>query len=462
MLKPHELRARAAQLRAEAQGIYDTVKGDATGRDFTDDELKAYDAKLDEAEGLLKRADADEAREARLGKLTADIAARPAPGPGGRQSDPLPHQDPSNTRDHDGNQRQYSLLKGLRQMDPRNRTEVLDGLEKETQDELQKRRGRPARGLLVPWDLPVDSGVARRFARAHGIEMRDLTTSTGGGATITVVATTMIDILRNMMLSTALGVRVMNNMQGNFSIPKQTGTGTAYWVTEGNAPTESNPTIGAVNFTPSTVGAYSDYSRRFLEQTAVDAEAFIRQDLAQVLAVEMDRVTFNGSGAGAEPQGILQNSSVPTVALGTNGAAPTYAALVALESQAAVSNALVSDMAYVTNPKVRGKLKTTPVLGTTFPTWVWTPDNQVNGYPVYASNQIPANLTKGTATGTLSAIVFGNFGDAIWAMWSGLDVMIDPYTGGTAGNVRVIELQDAGFNLRRTESFAVIKDADPT
>lgn len=462
MLKPHELRARAAQIKAEAQGIYTTVKDDAAGRDFTDDELRSYDAKLDEAAKLLKRADEDEAREKRFGQLGADLDRHPAPGPGGRQSEPLPHNDPANTRDHDGNERPYSLLKGLRQMDPRNRTEVLDGLEKETQDELQKRHGRPARGLLIPWDLRVNEDAARRFAQAHGVESRNLTTSTGGGAVFTVVSKTMIDILRNMMLSTMLGVRVMSDMKGNFSIPKQTGTGTAYWVTEGNAPAASNQTIGAVNFTPSTVGTYSDYSRRFLEQTSIDAEAFIRQDLAEVLAIEMDRVTFAGSGAGAEPQGILNNSLVPTVALGANGAAPTYAALVALESQAAVSNALISDMAYVTNPKVRGKLKTTPVLGTTFPVWVWSPENQVNGYPVYASNQIPANLSKGTSVGMLSSILFGNFADAVWALWSGLDVMIDPYTGGTAGNVRVIELQDAAFNLRRAESFAKIIDADPT
>jgi HK97 family phage major capsid protein len=336
-------------------------------------------------------------------------------------------------RDHDGNRHEYSLLKALRQMDPQSKGEHLDGLELEVHQELAKGRSRPARGVCVPWDLPVDGRAVQRFARANGVEQRNLTTSTGAGAVFTTVSTTMIEILRNLMLANTLGVRIMADMKGNFSIPKQTGTGTAYWVTEGNAPTASNQTIGAVNFTPSkTVGAFTDYSRRFLEQTAVDAEMFVRQDLAQVLAVEMDRVTFFGSGSGAEPQGIATNSSVTTVALGTNGAAPTYASMIALESAAAVANALVSDMAYVTNPKVRGTLKQTAVLGSTFPVWIWGADNEINGYPAYASNQIPSNLTKGSAPpasarrscSATSATPSGRF-------WSGLDILVDPYTGGS-------------------------------
>jgi HK97 family phage major capsid protein len=460
MLKPHELRARAAQLRAEAQGIYDTVKGDATGRDFTDDELKAYDAKLDEAEGLLKRADADEAREARLGKLTADLAARPAPAPGGRQSDPLPHQDAANARDHDGNPRRYSLMKALRQaLAAREGTGRLDGLELEVHEEMLKRRGdRPALGVLVPWELPVDHGAARRFARQAGMERRDLTTSTGGGAAFTAVSATMIEYLRNMTLADRLGVRTMNDMRGSFSIPRQTGTGTAYWVTEGNAPTESNQTIGGVTFTPRTVGAFSDYSRKFLMQTSVDAEAFVREDLMQVLAVEVVRVTFFGSGSGAEPTGVSNAAGVTVVPLGTNGAALTWANLVQMETAAATANALLDNLAYVTNPKVRGAMKqTTQVAASTFAQWLWNPDNTANGYPVYASNQIPSNLTKGTGT-ALSALLFGAWNQAIWAFWSGIDVLVDPYTGGTAGNVRVIELQDADFQLRQPSAFSVAKD----
>ena len=44
-------------------------------------------------------------------------------------------------------------------------------------------------------------------------------------------------------------------------------------------------------------------------------------------------------------------------------------------------------------------------------------------------------------------------------MWGGLDLMVDPYTGGAAGTVRIIALQDVDVALRHPESFACMKDA---
>jgi hypothetical protein len=58
-----------------------------------------------------------------------------------------------------------------------------------------------------------------------------------------------------------------------------------------------------------------------------------------------------------------------------------------------------------------------------------------------------------------SAIIFGNFADLIIGMWGGLDLMVDPYTGSTAGTVRVVTLQDVDIAVRRAESFSAMVDA---
>jgi HK97 family phage major capsid protein len=454
MKKPHELRAEAAAKKAEADKLFADIL--AAGRDATEAEEARYDDLYKEAGESVRRAKEIEVREQRANDLDAQLNQQQRP-----PAD-LPHNDPGNTR---GGRHGYSLLKALRQSDPSNKQERLDGVELETHQELAKRRrgGHEIRGILVPWDLRVDSDAARRFARAQGVERRDLTTTTGGGAVFEVVDTTMIEFLRNLMLSRSLGVRVMADMNGNFSIPKQTGTGTAYWVTEGNAPTESNQTIGSVDFSPNTVGAFTDYSRKFLMQTSVDAEMFVREDLATVIAIEMDRVTFNGSGTGAEPEGVVPKIvGGQVVSLGTNGGPLTWAALVAMETKAAVANALMGSLAYVTTPAARGSMKAiTRVVSSTFGDFLWPDSNQPNGYPAYATNQIPSTLTKGSGTG-LSAIIFGDWTQAIWAMWGGLDILVDPYTGGTAGNVRIVELQDADFDVRRIESFSAAKDVVTT
>ena len=62
----------------------------------------------------------------------------------------------------------------------------------------------------------------------------------------------------------------------------------------------------------------------------------------------------------------------------------------------------------------------------------------------------------------LSAIIFGNFSDYIIGEWGAIYILIDPYTGGAAGTVRVRVLQDVDGACRRAESFAAIVDASTT
>lgn len=453
MKTPSEMRAQAAAKKAEAQTIYDDIL--AADREPTAEEESRHDTLVSEAVALLDSAAAAEAREQRLNDLDSRLQESQ-----GRQSNPLPHQDEENTR---GGRHGYSLLKALRQADPSQKRDPLDGLELEVHQELQKRFSRLSKGLLIPWDLTINLDAADRGRRLAGAERRDLTTTTGAGAVFETVSTTMIELLRNRMLMRSLGARILADLNGTFSLPKQTAGGTAYWVTEGNAPTESNQTIGSVDFAPSTVGAFTDYSRAFLSQTSVDAEMFVREDLATVLAIELDRVGFNGSGSGAEPEGIIPNSNVNVVAIGTNGGAPTWDVIVQLEQEVETDNALDGTLYYVTNAKGRGKMKrTTKIASSTFADFLWDPGDLVNGYPARSSNQIPSNLDKGTSTDVCSALIFGNFAQAIYALWGGIDVLVDPYTGGNAGNVRIVELQDADFQLRQPVAFGVIKDMTTT
>jgi hypothetical protein len=75
------------------------------------------------------------------------------------------------------------------------------------------------------------------------------------------------------------------------------------------------------------------------------------------------------------------------------------------------------------------------------------------------TNAVPSNLVKGTSGAVCSALIFGNFADLLIGMWGSLDIMVDPYTGGTAGTVRVIALQDVDVAIRNVESFATMVDA---
>ena len=58
-----------------------------------------------------------------------------------------------------------------------------------------------------------------------------------------------------------------------------------------------------------------------------------------------------------------------------------------------------------------------------------------------------------------SAIFFGNWGDLMIGEWGNLDILVDPYTGGTAGTLRIIVFQDVDIAVRHAESFAAMLDA---
>ena len=78
------------------------------------------------------------------------------------------------------------------------------------------------------------------------------------------------------------------------------------------------------------------------------------------------------------------------------------------------------------------------------------------------TTHVPSDLTKGSTSGTCSAIIFGDFSQLMLAFWSSPDVLVDPYTGGSAGNTRVIVLQDVDVAVRHAQSFAACLDYTTT
>lgn len=310
-----------------------------------------------------------------------------------------------------------------------------------------QRNHKTPQGLLVPYDVlkrDLTVGVAADGGNLVGTNLQ---------------ASSFIEMLRNAMVIDKLGTQFLTGLVGNIAIPKQSGAGTAYWVAEGNAPTESKQAVAQVAMAPKTVGAYTDISRKLLLQSSIDVEAFVTNDLAKVLALAIQSVAITGGGSN-EPTGIISTAGIGSVAGGTNGAAPTWANIIELETDVSVANADVGTLAYLTNAKVRGKLKGTEKFSGTSGQTIWGDGaNPLNGYRAAVSNAVPSNLTKGTAAGICSAIVFGNFADLIIGMWGGLDITVDPYTGATAGTVRVVELQDVDVAVRHAESFSAMLDA---
>lgn len=85
-----------------------------------------------------------------------------------------------------------------------------------------------------------------------------------------------------------------------------------------------------------------------------------------------------------------------------------------------------SNVKYITNAKVIGALKK---LKTSGGEYLYNQDLQaigrggtpatLNGYGVLSTNQVPSNLTKGSSSGVCSALVYGDFSQALVGFWGG-------------------------------------------
>lgn len=385
-------------------------------------------------------------------------------GPGGnRQSDPLPHETEK--------RHSYSVAKALYQsVEAREGSGRLDGLELEVHQELAKRRAtfsnHAPKGVMIPLNLSVlntDSLAHRDGYSSKKVEQRAFDTSAATGVIPTILGSTMIDILRTRTVVIQAGAKLLTGMQGLFSIPRQSGASTGYWVGEGSAPTTSAPASEQVPFTPKTTGGFVDYTRRALIEAmaSIDLEMFLRDDLTKVISRMVDLGAISGTGSSNQPTGITANSSIPTNAMGTNGGDPTWTSLVGMETTVATSNADDGALKYVTNAKVRGKLKRVTKDSNTAARYLWDSQDAggpVNSYPCLISNQVSSTLTKGTSSGVCSAMIFGNWNDLVIAMWSGIDLMTDPYSLSTSGGVRITALQDVDINVRHPESFVKTLD----
>ena len=311
------------------------------------------------------------------------------------------------------------------------------------------KEGRNSRGLTVPTDV--------LFAKRDILTGTGTGTAKGGNLVATdLLAGSFIDVLRAKMVTAQLGATYLTGLQGNVAIPKKTAASTVAWVAENAAPSEStnNPAFSQVTLSPKTLAGFVDFSRRLMLQSSLDIESLIRNDLATSIAVAMDNAAISGSGTN-RPTGILNTSGIGSVTLATNGAAPTWQMVVDLVREVEIDNVDASSAAFLTNAQVKSRLARTPrqTSGIEGNFILQPPFSDLYGYPLSVSQQVPSNLTKGSGT-NLSALIFGVWSDLVIGQWSGIDLMVDPYTGSSAATVRVTAFHDCDFAVRYPESFA--------
>ena len=333
--------------------------------------------------------------------------------------------------------RQFSLLRAIRaHANPTDRSaQKAAAFELEAAAAASDAMGVEAQGIMIPAD------VLRSW------KVRDMNTSDDAG----IIADDFrggdfIDVLRNASSVMQAGATMLTGLSGNVKIPKKTAASSAGWISsEGGASAESEPTVGQVTMAPKVLGAHTDITRLMMQQSSLDVEALVRNDLTASIALAIDLGALAGSGSSGQPTGVQNTSGINTP---TNfaGANPTFAEVVAMETAVAEDNALQGNLAYILPASMYGALKTT-VKDAGSGQFVVAPDGSMNGYNAIVSNQV-----------TAGDLYFGNFADLLIGMYGGLDIVVDPYTASSSGTVRIVALQTVDVAVRHAVSFAFNND----
>lgn len=327
---------------------------------------------------------------------------------------------------------------------------ALDGIEAEMVQEGEaeaRSAGINVSGLALPRavcyrDLSVTGGTTTQY----------------GGTLVATEKQGLLGDFYNANVMAQNGALVLTGLQGNVDLPRYTKASDPTKKAENAAADELSPTFTSLSLSPKRLPAFIDISDQLLAQSSSVLESFLQAELTAQLRGVQETAFFHGAGTN-EPTGIAATSGIGSVVGGTNGAAPDWADMIDLESALADVNAAAGALHYITNSKVRGKLKKTVRVSSTDSRFIWE-GSDINGYTPLVSNAVSSTLTKGSSSGVCSAIFFGNVNDFVIGYWGGLMLeMVRDTTGAKAGQRTLVANSYYDAGVLRPKSFAAMLDA---
>jgi HK97 family phage major capsid protein len=295
---------------------------------------------------------------------------------------------------------------------------------------LEERAGKKAGGIYIATEL-----FETRAAQTTGTSAAIVPTSFRPDL--------FTSALTNGTIMQTMGATVLTGLTGNVVIPRETGSPAAGWVAEDQPLPTGNATFDSLTLSPKHVGAITELSRQLIMQASPAADGIVRQMLSRNIALEIDRAALAGTGANAQPLGLLNDPAIPTEAFATD----LFTTTANMIGRADIANVGTS----------RGFVTTNGIKGVA----AKTKDGQgrplgipaiFHGEPVQFSNQVPANLNP---SANKHGLVYGDWSDFLIGIWSQLDILVNPYaeTAYSKGNILIRAMATVDCGVRRPASF---------
>jgi len=289
-------------------------------------------------------------------------------------------------------------------------------------------------------------------------------TNADGGYLVETMAPKYVEVLKAHLAVAQMGATVLTDLVGTLPVISSAQIA-AGWGAEAAQASVTKAAFARATMTPHRNYVRCAVTKDLLKQTSLDVDQYLLDLMVQAHANAIENAVFNGSGSSGQPTGILTlapvdgSGTIVPIAMGANGAAISYAKVVEMESAINANDANRGNLGYITNAKVIGACKSTEKASGAGRFIIEEgQERRLNGYPCGMSSFVPSNLTKGSASGICSALVFGNWADLYIGEWGGLDIVVDPYT--LASSAEVVLTLNAWNDVLVAEpkSFAVIRD----
>jgi HK97 family phage prohead protease/HK97 family phage major capsid protein len=251
-----------------------------------------------------------------------------------------------------------------------------------------------------------------------------------------------IEALRQPSFIQSLGAQTIQ-ATGNLKFPRISSPAEATNKAEVTAAAGASLEMDEVTLSPLRATAETKYSKQLLIQGGAEVDSIIANDLRAALATHIDIKGF------AE---ILADAAVDSQTTSGDGDT-TYAAAVAIAQEAAVlaAGGDLNGSVYVASPTAYKLAKTLSLVPNVS---ALHENGRLNGYQLFATKHI-ADETAGS----VGQQIFGNFRQGlIIALFGGLDILVDPFTAASTGQVKLHCNRFYDVALRQPGAFSVVND----
>lgn len=316
-------------------------------------------------------------------------------------------------------------------------------MEREISDELYRSSGQvPAaeNSLMIPFNGDSLRGI---------LNTREMNDTVGSGAGL--VAQENRPDLFVRYITTRIGVknaRFLTGLTGApVTIPAQTSNTSVAWVSGGTTTTDANAAVGSTSYvvgdvtlTPHKLGAYCDIGRDLILMGNPSATALATESIFGNIARTLGTTMLKGNASNPTIAGVATATGVQTQVIG-NIASATWANFTSMIAKVEGLE-WNGPQDFVMSAADNGTLKA--IAKGNYGSGFIVEDGYLDGRRVY----VDGSLSSGD-------IFFGDFSNIVVGQWGGIELLVDPYTQGVSGTIRIVVHLVCDIGILRPNTFVM-------